>query len=81
MPFGLTNGPTTFQRLINDIFIDCLDKFLVAFVHGLLIYSDADLQASIRKCEFHVTTTKYLGFIITPEGIKVDPKKVEAVLS
>ena len=34
-----------------------------------------------KKCEFHVTTTKYLGFIIKPDGIKVDPEKVEAVLS
>lgn len=25
----------------------------------------AGLQASIRKCEFHVTRTKYLGFILT----------------
>uniref|UniRef100_A0A093UM55 Transposon Tf2-6 polyprotein n=1 Tax=Talaromyces marneffei PM1 TaxID=1077442 RepID=A0A093UM55_TALMA len=99
MPFGLTNGPATFQRLINDIFIDCLDKFLIAFIDDLLIYSenateheihvrtvlqrlrDTGLQASIKKCEFHVTTTKYLGFIITPEGIKVDPVKVETVLS
>jgi hypothetical protein len=99
MPFGLTNGPATFQRLINDIFLDCLDKFLIAFIDDLLIYSDneleheihvrtvlqrlrdAGLQASIKKCEFHVTTTKYLGFIITPEGIKVDPEKVEAVLT
>jgi hypothetical protein len=99
MPFGLTNGPATFQRLINDIFLDCLDKFMIAFIDDLLIYSDnaveheihvrtvlqrlrdAGLQASIKKCEFHVTTTKYLGFIITPEGIQVDPAKVEAVVS
>jgi hypothetical protein len=39
------------------------------------------LQASIKKCEFHVITTKYLGFIITPEGVQVDPAKVEAVIS
>ncbi|EED14572.1 retrotransposon polyprotein, putative [Talaromyces stipitatus ATCC 10500] len=38
------------------------------------------LQAAIHKCEFHVTTTKYLGFIVTPEGIKVDPSKIDAVV-
>ena len=35
----------------------------------------AGLQASIKKCEFHVTWTKYLGFILTTEGIEVDPEK------
>lgn len=35
----------------------------------------AGLQASIRKCEFHVTQTKYLGFILTTDGIEVDPEK------
>jgi hypothetical protein len=98
MPFKLTNGPATFQRLVNDIFIDCLDKFLIAFVNNLLIYSknelehqahvkfvlerlrEAGLQATIHKCEFHVKTTQYLGFIITPEGIKVDPAKIDTIL-
>lgn len=36
---------------------------------------EAGLQASIRKCEFHVTETKYLGFIVTSGGIKVDQEK------
>ena len=35
----------------------------------------AGLQASIKKCEFHITWTKYLGFILTIEGIKVNLKK------
>ena len=35
----------------------------------------AGLQVSIKKCEFHVTQTKYLGFILTTEGIEVDPEK------
>lgn len=39
----------------------------------------AGLQASIKKCEFHVTRTKYLGFIVTTEGIEVDPEKVAIV--
>ena len=31
------------------------------------------------KCEFHQTETEYLGFIISQEGIKVDPVKTKAV--
>ena len=40
---------------------------------------EAGLQASIRKCEFHVTRTKYLGFILTTDGIEVDPEKTAVV--
>jgi hypothetical protein len=36
----------------------------------------AGLQALIKKYEFHVKQTKYLGFIVTTEGIEVDPEKV-----
>ena len=31
------------------------------------------------KCEFHVTETKYLGLIVSTEGIKIDSAKVEAI--
>ena len=97
MPFGLTNGPAIFQRYVNSILMDCLDKFVTAFVDDLLIYSDnilehethvrtvlerlraAGLQAAIHKCEFHVTRTKYLGFIISTEGIEVDPAKTSSI--
>lgn len=41
----------------------------------------AGLQADIKKSEFHVTKTKYLGFIISPEGIEVDPEKVAVIKS
>jgi len=40
---------------------------------------DAGLQVNIKKCEFSVTRTKYLGFIISTDGIKVDPEKVSAI--
>lgn len=36
----------------------------------------ADLQPEIRKCEFCVSETKYLGFIITDKVIKIDSEKV-----
>jgi hypothetical protein len=41
----------------------------------------AGLQASISKCEFHVTRTKYLGFIISTDGVEADPEKVAIVLN
>ncbi len=40
----------------------------------------AGLQLDIDKCEFHKTEVKYLGLIITTEGIKMDPEKVSAIL-
>ncbi|TRX94028.1 hypothetical protein FHL15_005106 [Xylaria flabelliformis] len=40
---------------------------------------EAGLHVDIKKCEFHTTETKYLGLIIGTDGIKMDPKKVEAI--
>jgi hypothetical protein len=37
------------------------------------------LFANASKCEFHVTKTSFLGYVIAPEGVSMDPCKVEAV--
>ncbi len=37
------------------------------------------LFAKLEKCEFHVRSVPFLGFILSPEGIRMDPGKVEAV--
>ncbi|QSZ28681.1 hypothetical protein DSL72_003181 [Monilinia vaccinii-corymbosi] len=42
---------------------------------------NAGLQADLKKCEFNVKRTKYFGFIISIEGIEVDPEKIEIVES
>jgi hypothetical protein len=39
IPFGLTNTPTTFMHLMNNIFSHYLDKFLFIFIYDILIYS------------------------------------------
>ena len=39
----------------------------------------AGLQADIKKSEFYVTWTKYLGFIISTQGIEVDPIKTKVI--
>jgi hypothetical protein len=42
---------------------------------------DAGLQLDIDKCEFEVISVKYLGLIISRNGVAMDPDKVNCILS
>jgi hypothetical protein len=39
MSFGLTNAPAHFMYLMNSVFMEELDKFIVVFIDGILVYS------------------------------------------
>ena len=41
LQFGPTNGPTTFQRFINDTLFDYLNVFCTAYLDDILIYSQS----------------------------------------
>jgi Reverse transcriptase (RNA-dependent DNA polymerase) len=44
MPFGLANAPATFQALINNALRPYLDKFAVAYLDDILIYSKTEKE-------------------------------------
>jgi hypothetical protein len=40
--FGLTNTPTYFMNMMNKVFMEYLDRFVMVFIDDILVYSKSD---------------------------------------
>jgi hypothetical protein len=51
MSFGLTNAPAYFMYLMNSVFMDYFDKFVVVFIDDVLKYSqnEQEHEEHLRK--------------------------------
>lgn len=39
MPYGLANSPSIFQGFMNEVFWEFLQRFVIVYIDGILIYS------------------------------------------
>ena len=67
MPFGLQNAPSSFQRLMNNIFAEELFVFLLLFIDDLIIFS--------RTLREHLIHLKAILEKLRDAGLKLKLKK------
>jgi hypothetical protein len=58
MSFGLTNAPAYFRYLMNKVFMEYLDKFVVVFINDILIYSKNEEE---HEKHLHLVLQKLRG--------------------
>ncbi|GBG88804.1 hypothetical protein CBR_g48419 [Chara braunii] len=69
MPFGLCNAPGTFQRAMNRIFHDYLDKFVIVYLNDILIFS--------KTVEEHVAHLDEVLNLLRQYKFKINGEKCE----
>ena len=88
-----------FQKRINNILGEHLDKFVMVYFNNIIIYLESKeehrkyikwvlkrlqeekMLVAIKKCEFFIRKTDFIGFIIKLGKISMDLKKVKAIVS
>uniref|UniRef100_A0A3B1KCG7 Gypsy retrotransposon integrase-like protein 1 n=1 Tax=Astyanax mexicanus TaxID=7994 RepID=A0A3B1KCG7_ASTMX len=97
LPQGITNAPSTFQRLMEKCMSDLHLKEVIVFLDDLIIFSatleehehrllrvlqrlkEYGLKLSPEKCKFFQTSVRYLGHIVSRNGVETDPEKIQSL--
>jgi hypothetical protein len=61
------------------IYSDSMEEHRKYVRMALIWLRDIGLTLKPSKCEFHMKTMEYLGYIISPIGLQMDPKKIKIV--
>ncbi|KAL0202987.1 hypothetical protein M9458_001005, partial [Cirrhinus mrigala] len=97
LPYGLSNGPSTFQRLMECIFSDESFQSVLLYLDDVIVFSSTveqhlerlervlqrfqhhGLKVKLSKYCFFQKEVRYLGHVISSEGVATDPEKIQAV--
>ena len=99
MPFGLTNSPATYQRLMEDCLADYNLKICCIFIDDIIIFGktfeehlqnlqlvfqrirEANLKLSPTKCDLFKRKVKYIGHVVSEDGVEIDQDKTDRVVN
>jgi hypothetical protein len=91
MAFGLTNAPATFQRFERCLY-DLSMKECSLYLDDIIVFSSNieehfdrvferlnsfGLKLNPAKCNLFQNSVRYLGHVISEDGIRTDPDKVQ----
>lgn len=93
MPMGLTSAPLTWQTILidligNGVFVYLDDVIICTRTRKeheeilwktMTLLRQHNLQMKISKCYFFARQFEYLGHIITVDGTRANPKKIEVI--
>ena len=69
MPLGLSNAPSTFQSLMNEVFWHHIRKFVLVFFDNILVYSP-DLTT-------HINHLKSIFLLLQQHQLYINKKKCD----
>lgn len=95
MPFGISTASSIFQKLTNVVLEGCefatayIDDILIfskteeEHLEHIQVVLDRlrthGLKLKLKKCAFFQAETEYLGVMVSKDGVKMNPGKVEAI--
>ncbi|KAI8493132.1 hypothetical protein Bbelb_291360 [Branchiostoma belcheri] len=97
MAFGLTNAPSTFQRLVELLLAGLDWRTCLAYLDDIIVFSRtfqdhlttleevfrrcraANLKLNAKKCQFARPRVRFLGHVVSKQGIQPDPANTEKV--
>ena len=97
LPFGLSNAPATYQRMMEEVLYDLNHKVCQIYLDDVIItgntfeehlerleqvlsrFRECGMKLSPKKCHLFKDRVRYVGHIVSSNGIETDPDKTEKV--